>query len=75
MGGVFIKQPEERFFPNINMEATIYKTRGLLHMRIAYNFTSVDRARVSHGKFMSWLAEISVVSGKISVKRASPLHM
>ena len=43
-------------------------------MRIAYNFTPVDWARVSQGTFTSWLAEISTVSGEISVKRASPLH-
>ena len=40
-------------------------------MRIADNFTPVDRARVSQGKFTSLLAEISAVSAEISVKRAS----
>ena len=33
------------------------------------DLTSVDRARVSPGKFTSWLAEISAAAGEIS---ASP---
>ena len=56
-------------------ESYCLRTGGLLHIRIAYNFTPVDRARVSHGKFTSWLAEILAVSGEISVKRDHPLHM
>ena len=56
-------------------ESYCLQTRGLLHMRIAYKFTPVDRAGVSLGKFTTWLAEISAVLSEISVKRASPLHM
>ena len=39
-------------------------------MHIIYNFTPVDRARVSQDKLMSWLAKISEVSGEISVRWA-----
>ena len=46
----------------------LFTNSCLLHMCIADNFTPVDRARVSQGKFSSWLADISTISGEILVK-------